>query len=205
MRIVSWNMNHWARPARLRARAWAYLREGLKADVALTQESVPPSDANQRVYRPLHDTHPRYQWGTAVVALNSEITVRERKGGWTIGVKETNRTVITEVRRLSQGVQRMFTLVTFLTLLELEDHAITVLIDDFGEGLDFEHAGRAATFLISKAGSTKLQFIVATNDRYVMNAVPLDIGRCWWRKETEPTCSITRTRRRSLMNSNSPG
>lgn len=103
-----------------------------------------------------------------------EITVREWKGGWTIGVKETNRTVITEVRRLSQGVQRMFTLVTFLTLLELEDHAITVLIDDFGEGLDFEHAGRAAIFLISKAGSTKLQFIVATNDRYVMNAVPLE-------------------------------
>lgn len=81
MRIVSWNLNHWARPANLRARAWEYLRDGLEADVALTQESVPPPDLNadRRVYRPLHDTHPRYQWGTAVVAVSPGITVRERR------------------------------------------------------------------------------------------------------------------------------
>jgi hypothetical protein len=42
---------------------------------------VPPPDlsADRRVYRPLHDTHPRYQWGTAVVALRPGIAGRERR------------------------------------------------------------------------------------------------------------------------------
>lgn len=96
------------------------------------------------------------------------------KGGFALGVKEAKRAAITPFRRLSQGEQRTLTLLTFLALLEAEKKAATLLIDDFGEGLDFERATRATEFLVRRAPESLLQFIVATNDRYVMNTVPLE-------------------------------
>jgi energy-coupling factor transporter ATP-binding protein EcfA2 len=96
-------------------------------------------------------------------------------GGLTLGVKEVKRAVITPVQRLSQGEQRALTLLTFLASLEAAKNAATVLIDDFGEGLDFEHAARATDFLLGQITETQMQFIVATNDRYVMNRVPLEL------------------------------
>jgi len=96
------------------------------------------------------------------------------KGGLGLGVKEPKRAVITPFQRLSQGEQRTLTLLTFLALLEAEKKAATVLIDDFGEGLDFERATRATEFLLRRVPESLLQFIVATNDRYVMNTVPLE-------------------------------
>ena len=42
MRIVSWNMNYWQTKAATRIAAWHYLREGIRADVALLQECMPP-------------------------------------------------------------------------------------------------------------------------------------------------------------------
>jgi hypothetical protein len=56
LRIVSWNMNHRRQPTRrrdTRAEAWVYLRDELKADAALLQETVPdPSiDRASVIYR----------------------------------------------------------------------------------------------------------------------------------------------------------
>jgi exonuclease III len=78
MRIVSWNMNYSKRLPNLRSRAWAYLRDGLRADVALTQESVPPPDMEQCVFKAIHESQRHYRWGSAVVALTPGITVSER-------------------------------------------------------------------------------------------------------------------------------
>ena len=89
-------------------------------------------------------------------------------------LKEPIRVTRTALRRLSQGQQRTLALIIYLTLLESDSRPATVLIDDFAEGLDFVHAGLFTRFLLDRLPHSPLQFIVATNDRYVMNAVPLE-------------------------------
>lgn len=89
-------------------------------------------------------------------------------------VKEHRRSAYTAFRRLSQAQQRTLAFYIFVSLLEEEKTAATVLVDDFAEGLDYESAGRFAKVVLQMSSTTPLQFIVATNDRYVMNAVPLE-------------------------------
>jgi len=68
MRIVSWNMNRLGRSGTNHVQAWEYLRDGLRADLALVQEASPPDAFGPRVYNPIDEK--RYNWGSAVVALN---------------------------------------------------------------------------------------------------------------------------------------
>ena len=75
MRIVSWNMNHWQNPPAKRGAAWEYLRDELRADIALVQEAIPPTDL-QAAFRSIDDVHPRYRWGSAVVSFRPELVVR---------------------------------------------------------------------------------------------------------------------------------
>lgn len=78
---------------------------------------------------------------------------------------------------ISQGMFRVLSLIIQLTYLEfnLTSHA-TILIDDIGEGLDFDRSTNLIKFLITKAESLKdkIQLIMTTNDRFVMNNVPLN-------------------------------
>jgi energy-coupling factor transporter ATP-binding protein EcfA2 len=115
------------------------------------------------------------EWMNEVGYPINDIQVEESaKGGYALAVKEVKRTALTPFSRLSQGEQRALTFLTFLARLEAENKAATVLVDDFGEGLDFERARRATEFLLRRMPESKLQFIIATNDRYVMNTVPLE-------------------------------
>lgn len=77
MRIVSWNMNHCMRSQTARRKAWDYLRDELHADVAIVQEASPPKEF-MSVYQPIDEKHPRYKWGSAVVALRSDLVLRAR-------------------------------------------------------------------------------------------------------------------------------
>ena len=78
MRIVSWNMNHARRSPAKRSAAWSYIREELRADIALIQEASPPATLNS-VYRPLDARVPQYRWGSAVVALRPDLILKARK------------------------------------------------------------------------------------------------------------------------------
>lgn len=49
-----------------------------------------------------------------------------------------------------------------------------VIVDDIGEGLDFERSKSLITLLISKATDNAVQLIMTSNDRFIMNVVPLD-------------------------------
>ena len=73
--IGTWNLDHWKQNELTRSRAWAKLTE-LGVSVALLQETVPPSDvgANRLVYRPIGGSR---SWGTAVVAVDPTLTLRE--------------------------------------------------------------------------------------------------------------------------------
>jgi hypothetical protein len=47
------------------------------------------------------------------------------------------------------------------------------LIDDIGEGLDYERSQRLITLIMRKAQANNLQVIMTSNDRFVMNNIPL--------------------------------
>jgi AAA15 family ATPase/GTPase len=86
----------------------------------------------------------------------------------------TNKIFQSEV---SQGMFRVLSLLIQVNYLEfnLSEHS-TILIDDIGEGLDFERSTNLIKLLIEKAESLKekIQLVMTTNDRFVMNNVPLD-------------------------------
>jgi energy-coupling factor transporter ATP-binding protein EcfA2 len=48
------------------------------------------------------------------------------------------------------------------------------IIDDIGEGLDFERSRRLVKILIKKATANHIQLIMSSNDRFIMNDVPLE-------------------------------
>jgi predicted site-specific integrase-resolvase len=49
-----------------------------------------------------------------------------------------------------------------------------VVIDDIGEGLDFDRSCRLIELLRKKAKLSGTQMILSTNDRFVMNHVPIE-------------------------------
>lgn len=76
MRIVSWNMNRLARSKESHKRAWDYLRNELRADLALVQEARPPAEFKSKVYR--SGGKEPYNWGSAVVALRPDLILQPR-------------------------------------------------------------------------------------------------------------------------------
>lgn len=74
MRIVSWNMNRRGVSAAVHRAAWDYLRDELRADLALVQEAVPPSELQPQVFR--STGLPRYEWGTAVVSFRTDLVLQ---------------------------------------------------------------------------------------------------------------------------------
>lgn len=79
---------------------------------------------------------------------------------------------------ISQGMFRVISLLIQLNYLELNisnNNGATILIDDIGEGLDFERSSNLIKLIISKVESIeeKVQLIMTTNDKFVMNIVPL--------------------------------
>jgi hypothetical protein len=78
-----------------------------------------------------------------------------------------------EQTAISQGMFRALSLLITLNYLHLRGNGGTLLIDDVGEGLDFERASALIKLLCSKAERVGAQIVMASNDRFVMNAVPL--------------------------------
>jgi energy-coupling factor transporter ATP-binding protein EcfA2 len=74
---------------------------------------------------------------------------------------------------MSQGMFRALSLVIHLNYCIFRKIPRTILIDDIGEGLDFSRAQSFIALLIARAKAHQLQLIMTTNDRFVMNGVPL--------------------------------
>ncbi|WP_228378604.1 AAA family ATPase, partial [Treponema endosymbiont of Eucomonympha sp.] len=76
--------------------------------------------------------------------------------------------------QMSQGMFRAFSLITQLTYNVLSKSSSTVLIDDIGEGLDFERSSGIIKLITRLAEKSGTQLIMSTNDRFVMNNVSLE-------------------------------
>ncbi|MBD2386269.1 ATP-binding protein [Cylindrospermum sp. FACHB-282] len=75
---------------------------------------------------------------------------------------------------ISQGMFRALSLIIQVNYSLLSKRTSCILIDDIGEGLDFERASAIIKLLIGKAQSGLIQLIMTTNDRFIMNGVPLE-------------------------------
>ena len=89
-------------------------------------------------------------------------------------VKEKDLPGITDQFSMSQGMFRVLSLLIQVNYFQLKKTATCVLVDDIGEGLDFDRSCRLIELLRLKADHSNLQIILSTNDRFVMNLVPLD-------------------------------
>jgi len=91
-----------------------------------------------------------------------------------IYVQEADLDDVTDQYEMSQGMFRALSLIVQITYSQLTDEPSCILIDDIGEGLDYNRSTALVRLLIQKIQSTSIQLIMATNDRFVMNNVPLE-------------------------------
>jgi predicted ATPase len=75
---------------------------------------------------------------------------------------------------ISAGMFRAISTLILLHTIKLERKPSCVLIDDIGEGLDYDRATKLISIVINHAEEDYSQFCMTTNDRFVMNKVPLD-------------------------------
>lgn len=75
---------------------------------------------------------------------------------------------------MSQGMFRTLSIIIHMNFLSLTQSPGCILIDDVGEGLDFKRSCSLIQLLIEKSKKQNTQLIMTTNDRFIMNAVPLE-------------------------------
>jgi len=99
---------------------------------------------------------------------------------------ENDRKAVLTQDAMSQGMFRALSIIIHLTYHAMMGMPTTILIDDIGEGLDFERSTKLIKLLIELAEKNdNIQLIMSTNDRYVMNNVPFKYWQVIERKGGE--------------------
>ncbi len=89
-------------------------------------------------------------------------------------VRERDLPGITDQHSMSQGMFRALSILIQLDYSHMAKKATTILVDDIGEGLDFQRSCQLIDLLRRKAQESSVQLVLSTNDRFVMNSVPLE-------------------------------
>jgi hypothetical protein len=101
-------------------------------------------------------------------------------------VFESDRNIPVIQTDMSRGMFRALSVIIHLTYHVLMKTSVTFIIDDIGEGLDFDRSSRLIKLLIETAEKNdNIQLIMTTNDRFVMNNVPLEYWQVIQRKGSE--------------------
>ena len=75
---------------------------------------------------------------------------------------------------ISQGMFRAFALLSIIQYHIDNGTDLTIIVDDFCEGLDYERSEKLTKLLYKKVENKKIQFIATTNDMTLMNAIDLE-------------------------------
>jgi len=106
-----------------------------------------------------------------------------------LSIVEADRNAILFQSQMSQGMFRALSLLIHVEYYIIKKIPTTILIDDIGEGLDFERSTKLINLLIELAEKNdNIQLIMSTNDRYVMNKVPFKYWQLINRKGGE--CNV---------------
>ncbi len=89
-------------------------------------------------------------------------------------VKERGLPCLTQQTDMSQGMFRALSVIIHLNYATIAMLPSAILVDDIGEGLDFERSCKLIALLRDRARHATVQLILSTNDRFVMNEVPLE-------------------------------
>jgi len=89
-------------------------------------------------------------------------------------IKEAELTSVTEQAEISQGMFRALSLFIQINYSLLASKPSCIVIDDIGEGLDYQRSSSIIKLLIDKAKTGLIQLIMTTNDEFIMNGVPLE-------------------------------
>ncbi len=112
-----------------------------------------------------------------IIELGAPVSVRfEGVPGelLSIRVSEKGLTCMTDQFGMSQGMYRVLSLFVHLNYMQMKGVSTCVVVDDIGEGLDFERSCQVIGVLREKSERSGLQLIMSSNDRFVMNEVPLE-------------------------------
>jgi hypothetical protein len=102
-------------------------------------------------------------------------------------VKEKDLKGNTDQGDMSDGMFRALSMIIHFNYYKLENLGGLVLIDDIGEGLDFERSSKLIKLIIQLAKDTGIQLIMSTNDKFVMNNTKLDYWQVISRKGSQVT------------------
>jgi predicted ATPase len=91
-----------------------------------------------------------------------------------LNVQENDLQDTTDQREMSQGMFRALSLLVQLNYSLLSKIPSCILIDDIGEGLDYDRSKGLIDLIIEKVKGSFVQVLMTTNDRFVMNKIPLD-------------------------------
>ena len=94
--------------------------------------------------------------------------------GFAINVKEEDLKDLTDQTEMSSGMFSAFSLLIQVNYLLLLNIPSCILIDDIGEGLDYDRSKSLIELIIGKAKNSNIQVFMTTNDRFVMNKIPLE-------------------------------
>jgi predicted ATP-dependent endonuclease of OLD family len=73
---------------------------------------------------------------------------------------------------MSLGMFRALSIIIQINYSLMAKKTSCILIDDIGEGLDYERSVKLIDIIMHKAKENSIQLLMATNDRFVMNKVP---------------------------------
>jgi hypothetical protein len=106
---------------------------------------------------------------------NKAVVEEDRSPLYMLCVNENDRNAKLYQTGMSQGMFRALSLIIQITYNIHKNISSTILIDDIGEGLDYDRSTKLIRQLIEWAEKNdNIQLIMSTNDRFVMNNVPLE-------------------------------
>ena len=91
-----------------------------------------------------------------------------------LSVQEQGLSATTDQSEMSQGMFRALSLLIQINYALRSDKSSCIMIDDIGEGLDYHRSTKLINILVEKANRSHVQLLMTTNDRFVMNNVPLE-------------------------------
>jgi len=75
---------------------------------------------------------------------------------------------------LSSGMKRTIYLIIYLEYLIANKTPATLLIDDLGEGLDYERSVNLGKYVFERCKDSNVQLIAASNDNFLLDAIDLE-------------------------------
>ena len=92
-----------------------------------------------------------------------------------IVVHEQSLKIPTYHQEMSEGMRRALYLIILIEYILFEDTRCTLLIDDLGEGLDFNRSANIAKLLFKKIKNNKnIQLIITSNDKFLIRSIDIE-------------------------------